>query len=267
MARTVHLNNSTWLCIGAESIAGGCVSGSGAGCSPRTVCPANARVADLRHHDYMNRPPPRFGSRGDALMSHMVGLSSAELQKTFREELRNMGAGAVGVEMVDHFMKGTGQYVLHRPGSPLVQQASSTSSFQSGKGKILAFLQKKLAPQFGAGRQDYDFELPEVPWIEWSTLWHILPGSSTKALGAAVGGTKGTKVFARNVYERPDRTLRLDLRIEICDHFGVDETDVYTIGLCAFWLLQHARQGPQKPFVNLLVLEETTTIRCPTPGR
>jgi hypothetical protein len=262
MARTVHVNNSTWLCIGAESIAGGCAAQGVAGCSPRTICPANARAADLRRHDYLNKPPPRFGHPGDGLMPHMVGLSYAELEKVFRDELRNMGAGAIGAQMVNRFMTGGGQYVLHRPGSPLVQQASSTSSFQSGKRKILECLQKKVAPQFGAGRQSYDFELPEVPWIEWSTLWHILPGSSTKALGAAVGGTKGIKVFARNLYERPDRTLRLDLRIEICDHFGVDETDAYSVGLCAFWLLQHARPGSQRPFVNLLVLEETTTIRC-----
>jgi len=81
--------------------------------------------------------------------------------------------------------------------------------------------------------------------------------SATRTLSAVIGGAKGNKYFIRNLeYDVLNIGYKLDLRVEICDHFGVDESDLYSPGLCAFWMLQHAIPGVQSPFVNVVRIDE-----------
>lgn len=260
MAANVTIGDSRWVCVGAESIKDGCVK-TRASCGPCGRCDAHSQVPDLKHHDYVGKALPEDGG-----LASLARRSTGDLVRSMLETLKDAGAGGLGVRMTRHFLQGSQVALFHTFGSTLSDQARSTRSYKSGRAEILRELRKKLRPQFRAGRATYDFELPGVPWIEFNAFWHcFLPFSSTRPLGAVIGGTKGTKVFVRRLSVVPRNTLRFMLRVELCDHFGVDESDCYCDGLRAFWLLQHARPGPQKPFVNIVIVEEPVTIDCSPP--
>ncbi len=43
------------------------------------------------------------------------------------------------------------------------------------------------------------------------------------------------------------------IRFDIRDDFGVDDSDLYSPSLTAFWILQHERSG-YRPFVNKITV-------------
>jgi hypothetical protein len=54
------------------------------------------------------------------------------------------------------------------------------------------------------------------------------------------------------------RTYTADLHFLICDNFGVDEHDLYALGLIPFWILQHVRSATlYSPFITTLDLTVT----------
>jgi hypothetical protein len=97
---------------------------------------------------------------------------------------------------------------------------------------------------------------PGLPGLNFS----IFAGDGLQ-LNAVLGGTQGLEVFIRNFLVPPGgRTFTATLRFEICDDFGVDDTDLDPTtghgspGLFSFWVLQHERAG-QQPFVNFVEVD------------
>jgi hypothetical protein len=263
MAIMVPVGGTSWVCIGAQGIAGGCNAGGAAGCQPGGACGANATASDMLHHDYVNRtPPPRViaydgflrisNPTAHALMNTMAGL-----ELTLRSELAAAGGGQIGNQMVTRFMTGTGGTLLHGPNSAVSRMAAASARFPPVLGQIKTEIKARLATQGGAALPQYDLEVRNVPWIAFP-ISNAVPWQAPheRTMAAAIGGTKGLRVFAKalQVNQGP-RNFSVTLRIEICDHFGVDESDLYSPGLFAFWKLQHDRPGPQRPFANLIVIE------------
>jgi len=236
------------------------------------MCPLQVHNPDMMFKDWTKPPLPRFKplkilGPGDMVQMRMLnstpdGFTNKGLEKMLRGELKRVGAGELGEYMVKQFMGGKARLQIHGRNTALVKQARSTDAFRVGRNAIAATLGKKIKTQRKYGGGVYNLKFGSCPWIGWNAIWHtMLPGSSTKPLGACIGGTKANRVYVRNLVETPEKVC-LDLRIEGWDHFGVDTTDTYTPGLVAFWLLQHNRTGPQRPFANLLVLEERLTFMC-----
>jgi hypothetical protein len=266
MASNVTVGSPDWRCIRAVSMSGGCATPD---CSIGRVCGDRTRVPDLMHHDWIGRSPPGRVAAYDAAQRVVMGRLAdatdtvAALALMLRGELAVAGGASFGSRMVDRFMAGTGGTMEHAEGSELASLARRAGNVPAFIASLRAALTLRVAQQFQASRTVYDLAPGDLPWVEFP-IGNASPEqpSHQRTLAAVIGGTKGNKVFIRNLrVEGSARTFRMEARIEICDHFGVDETDLYSPGLIAFWKLQHARPGSQRPFVNLIVLNESITGR------
>lgn len=263
MACMVPTGGSQWVCIGAQSIRGGCATQGANACRPGGGCGPRARAPDLLHHDYVNRTLPARVIAYDRLLAatqpvvHALLNTNTGLEFQLRAELRAAGGGTVGDRMVTRFMQGTGGTLVHGTGSPLAGMASISAHFTPAVTQSLGEVKARLATQTAGPRIQFDLEMRTVPWLAFP-ITNAIPwrAAHERTLAAAIGGTKGFKVFVRNLQVNTSaRTFSATFRFEICDHFGVDETDLYSPGLFAFWKLQHARSGPQAPFSNLIAVE------------
>ena len=272
----VRVGDSQWVCIGVTCIDHGCASTATSRPRTGTVCEVRQ---DSPHMDLKYGDRLRSGAPGAPLVIRLSVenmLDARTLALTLRGSLHTL-AGNIGNRMVDHFMAGNAGCYVHGAGSELHGIAQRDSSYRRAKSDILRLLRATLARQLGAPRREYDCAIEEqhLPWITFSA-WRAAAAAAAHAagigrrypIGAVIGGTKGFKAFLRNLTLDQSRTrrtteFRFDLRVEICDHFGADDGDHYTPGLRALWLLQHARRGRQKPFVNLIVVEEQASITFP----
>lgn len=272
MAVTVQVNSSEWRLIAAHSTAQGCCSVPTAVTLGKT-CDETSRqyVPDLIKGDYVSRPLPHHFS-----VHREANMSTAELERVLRHDLVYLGGGDLAYEMVDHFIQGSGQPIEHRNRSRLSNLASASPNFRRfANGTLRLIWQGLQRGGLAADRMQYTFywRSQEFGWCEFSDdlrsafqgyivslLWTPEP---SQELRVVIGGTSGFKIFMRRLRTFTNGReigAKCDLRFEICDHFGADERDHYVASLRALWLLQHARQGPHKPFCNLIIIERQAEL-------
>lgn len=200
------------------------------------------------------------------------GLELRNLLQPQMESSLKSWAGNMGLAMARRFFSGNSDPWIHGTGSVLAQMASKSNSYLGARTYILEQIKKSLQAHKTFDQKTGVLKLNTVDiviteerclYIEWP-ISNIIEStatgrevSATKTLAAVIGGAKGSKYFVRNLDHDPlKKGYTFDLRVEICDHFGVDESDLYSPGLCAFWMLQHAIPGVQSPFVNVVRIDE-----------
>jgi outer membrane protein OmpA-like peptidoglycan-associated protein len=163
-------------------------------------------------------------------------------------------AGSAGHAAFARFSAGTGGTVTHGTGSTLGSMALASGSFLATVAAVQADIETQLAAQATAGLLDPCALSVTPPATHFGF-------SDGVALKAVIGGTQGEELFATGF--TGDVTLRsysIDLRFDICDDFGVDESDLYAPGLFPFWVLQHERSATRyAPFINQLELPVTVS--------
>jgi hypothetical protein len=157
-------------------------------------------------------------------------------------------AGSAGHLAFARFRAGVGGTEVHGNGSPLGALALASSSFATTLAAVKADIQAQLAVQAAAGAVDA-CGLSVIP-PETSFRY------SSPAIAAVIGGTQGEELYATAFTGNAvSRSYTMTLRFVIDDHFGVDENDLYFLGLFPFWVLQHERSATlYNPFVNELDL-------------
>jgi hypothetical protein len=81
-------------------------------------------------------------------------------------------------------------------------------------------------------------------------------GFGSGPLASVLGGTQGTDVFLISFLVVPcTRTFTAIVRFSVCDDFGVDQGDVRSPGLAAFWVLQHERPPRHVAFINQVIVD------------
>jgi hypothetical protein len=276
MSINVRVGNQDWVCIGVNCISGGCANDASS-CRLLQTCSPGSRLPDLTYQDFVGQDVPE-SFRG----WEENGMNASQLEARLRSRLRSVGGGTLGDTLVGHFMRGSQADRIHGPGSELSNRTRGLEVFRSARSGILRLLNQRLAGQvFGGSRREYDCQLPaqDMPWVSFSysplpECSLVLPQGSIlprlrcterteNMLAAVIGDTKGIRVFLRNLSVTVSgRSARVafQLRVELCDHFGADNGDFYMSGLRALWFLQHARLGSQRPFVNVIVVEEPGSL-------
>jgi outer membrane protein OmpA-like peptidoglycan-associated protein len=163
-------------------------------------------------------------------------------------------AGSEGHAAFNRFAAGTGGTVTHGTGSTLGAMALVSGSFLSNVSAVQTDIETQLAAQATSGALD-PCALSVTPP---ATHFGFSDGAALKAV---IGGTQGEDLFATGFTgDVALRTYSVDLRFEICDDFGVDESDLYAPGLFPFWVLQHERSATRyAPFINRLELPVTVS--------
>ncbi len=186
-------------------------------------------------------------------------LPDMGLRGILSQELGLLGRG-IGVGMLRQFFAATGTPLSHAPGSPLSTEVAASPTFAAAEAAAETEVQAQVLAMAGACHIDWrTLSLLPVPGLP-GLNFNILAGD-TLQLNAVLGGTQGLEVFIRDFLVPPGgRTYTAVLRFEICDDFGVDDTDLDPTtghgspGLFAFWVLQHERAG-QQPFVNFVEVD------------
>lgn len=165
--------------------------------------------------------------------------------------LSGLGRSA-GVAAFTHFVAGSGAPVTHGPASTLGALALVAPSFLATVAAVRTNIESQLAAQASSGALD-PCALSVTPP---ATFFSFSDGAPLKAV---IGGTQGEELTATSFSGSiSTRTYSIGLRFVICDHFGVDESDLYAPGLFGFWVLQHERNPAlYTPFVNTLDLPVT----------
>ena len=154
---------------------------------------------------------------------------------------------ALGIDarnVVNRFHAGSGRALIHPDGSPVSEEVKRSTNFITFLGTIQAGIEASLAADAVPGRVvDYSKITVSDPGLNFknpapgSSLTGLLlkvgtapPGSPFHAdaeMFILVGGTQGRKVTITN-FSGADgrRDYIVKLHFEICDHFGVDESDV-----------------------------------------
>jgi hypothetical protein len=181
------------------------------------------------------------------------------LEGTMAGELGTLG-GAIGTGMFRNFAAGTGAPIVHGLGSPLSTAVAGSPTMRTAATAAEAEVQAQVLAMAGLCAVDWRtitlLPAPGLPALSFS----ILRGD-TLQLNAVLGGTQGLTVSIIGFTVPPGgRTYTAILRWEICDDFGVDESDLDPTsmhgspGLFSFWVLQHERAG-HVPFVNTVIVD------------
>ncbi|OPY91218.1 MAG: OmpA family protein [Syntrophus sp. PtaU1.Bin208] len=180
-------------------------------------------------------------------------VTNTECEMDMDRELLILGGGA-GHAAFSRFVAGTGGTETHGPTSALGAMAWGSGSFRRTVAQVQRDIETQLAAQASSGALD-PCALSVTPP---ATNFEFSDGAPLKAV---IGGTQGEELIATGFSGNiPMRSYIIDLRFLICDDFGVDEADLYSPGLCAFWVLQHERSATlYAPFVNMLDLSVTVT--------
>jgi hypothetical protein len=184
--------------------------------------------------------------------------SDAELEKLWRLSFKNIHqTGTLGQDMITRFLGGSGVTLVHAAGGTLSNMAQNTNTFKAAHLRAQAEIELLLRVQaVVSGTVDFRSLMLTVD-IPFSTF--SLDLTIPLAFRAMIGGIQGTQLFMSDFTVPPgSRTYTANLQYHICDNFGVGGADLYTPDLQAMWLLQHERAG-HRPFVNQIVIEETTT--------
>jgi hypothetical protein len=288
----VRVRSSEWQCIGGAMIEENC----SVGIFPDTpIClhcnqgGANGldQIDDMKYDDHVNTKPgnypkPKLSSKtkrvagavytnNDPNDPDMYKKSDSQLLKILKDEMIDVSKSKdVVLKIIDYFMKHDKNKapLVHEGNMPLAKAARAHQETKDALNKIKTLIRKTFAgKRRSVAPVKYFFPQIDPGYVAYENFYAKYWSTSDEdsMLAAVIGGTKCCKIFVRNLTETKTG-LRFDLRLEIKDHFGVDQTDLYTEALCAFWLLQHARRGP-KPFVNIIVVQETVNLNLWTdPG-
>lgn len=225
--------------------------GSGRGCGSGT---------DFTHHDF-----PSISTASEVIMGawayahpgvyfpirDLISDSMCELE--MHAVLFMLGM-TPGDDAFLRFRAGTGGTETHNNTSLLGMMARTSASFLATVGAVKAVIETQLAIQAASGALNPCGLSVTPPATEFLK-------SDGLPLKTVIGGTQGERLFATSFTGNiPLRTYTITLRFLICDHFGVDEHDLYAPGLIPFWILQHERSATlYAPFINELDLTMTVT--------
>lgn len=160
--------------------------------------------------------------------------------------------GLAGVVAIANFLSGTGTTVVHRAGSILITDMLASPVFTSAKASVQADIVRQVVTQAAAAAIDWRLISVTAPRLFFPPT---STGFGSGPLASVIGGTQGDEISIINFAVTPCmRNFTATLRFDICDDFGVDQADVRSPGLAAFWVLQHARPG-HAPFINELIAE------------
>ena len=266
MSVTLTVRSPVWKCIAGCCTQHGCATNPGGIQNLNRTCGIPARhgggmIDDLKYGDYITRPMPNnFSGYPESQWGN------DQLLTQLRARLQIFGAGSLGNTMVDHFMTGNGQPRIW--GSPLAGMVHRDSNFftflSTSKRLIWEGLQREGLNTTRA-RYTFYWRSEYFGWPEFNSgiLNALLFHPPGQALSCVIGGISGWKIFARNLIVHATNHATVQLRFEICDHFGADSSDNYESGIRCLWLLQHARPGPQRPFCNLIAVEESCSLPAP----
>ena len=224
--------------------------GSARGCGGSR---ATGSGGDLSSHDFPSiswgswtklelwaraHPPP--GVRSRSL------ITDTECEAEMALVLGGAGGGA-GLAAFSHFTGGTGSMSSHANSSTLGSLALASAQFIATLATVQTDIEAQLSAQAATGAVD-PCTLAVTP-----PATHF-PISGNRTLYAVIGGTQGEELWCNGFAgSAVTRRYRVNLQFLICDHFGVDEADLYAPGLMGFWVLQHERAG-YAAYINQLDL-------------
>jgi outer membrane protein OmpA-like peptidoglycan-associated protein len=199
--------------------------------------------SDFTYYDF-----PRLSLTNELKVAPFRLNFDFQLANMFRIELGAL-AGSIGLSMISRFLSGSGATFGHVTGSEISNLTSRSRTFGNVLRAIRTDIDRQLSIQARGCHIDYRLLRPVLPPISFGF-------SDGTTLKAAIGGTQGLDLFISNFNVPPgSRTYTATLHFNICDDFGVDESDLYSPGLISFWILQHERAGHQ-PFINEIVVEQ-----------
>lgn len=162
-------------------------------------------------------------------------------------------AGSEGAAAEAHFTAGSGTKRTLGPSTTLGSLAAASPSFAAALHVVDSAVQSQIASQ--AATRTIDCSRLTMPSSALPAIAFTFSDGST--LKAVIGGTQGLEVDIISFTVDPvARTYTMQFRFLICDDFGVDESDLYSPSLIAFWVLQHERSG-YRPYIHELVVEPT----------
>lgn len=207
--------------------------------------------SDFTHNDF----PSLSGVNrtGRALVWQADNFSTDfRLRNDMRTELGALG-GSEGLRMVRHFAGGSGSTLTHNDTSPLGSDALASTTFRSLNTAVASEIDTRLRTMASSGTVDCN-----TLSLSGATLPAVSFGfSDSWRLKGIIGGTQGLRIRMTSFSVDPaTRRYSIGLQYLICDDFGVDNSDLYSPGLAAFWVLQHRRSG-NLPFINELDLSKT----------
>ncbi len=218
--------------------------------APAPTSCSHILVLDVRNcgsgSDFAFADFPSLPLGKDLLVGPFRLMPEIELQAHMLVELG--GARSLGITMFSRFVGGTGGTLNHGIGSELSAMVAASSPFHA----VIADMRRATDPLITAQARTGSINCSLLPRLPRPSLsW----GLTDPRLFILIGGTQGMVVTLRDLSIQPGtRTWAGTLRFDICDDFGVDETDLKTPGLISFWVLQHERRG-NRPFVNLITVE------------
>jgi hypothetical protein len=152
-------------------------------------------------------------------------------------------AGSEGAAAIARFMAGGGTTFRFTPTSPLGARAARSADFLAVIPATKAQLEAQLTAQAATGRLDVS-----AVWLASPPRpnWPIAHVATEPQLAGIIGGTHGVEIWIDAfTHDLTARTYSVAIRFIVCDNFGVDEHDLYSPALFAFWVLQHERVGPR----------------------
>jgi len=195
-----------------------------------------------------------YSSRSGLLIMAADSLPDFELEAVLTGELVvAAGGGAPGTAALARFYAGTGGTAVHAPGSTLSAMMAADPNFLIPFRSVASAIEAQAKTQGAAGALDYRLFSVTAPHIYFppSSI-----GFGSGVLASVLGGTQGTHMFVFSFMVVPcTRNYMAILRFVVCDDFGVDQGDVRSPGLAAFWVLQHRRPPGHVAFINEVVVD------------
>lgn len=217
--------------------------------------------ADFASHDFPTVP---LALQLRSLLNQLSLLPDRRLEALMHGEL-SLLTGSLGTSMATHFDGGSGSTLRHAVGSALSSEVDASPTFAALARATEASIITQISTQVASNCH-----------IDWTTF-NVLPSSSALPatnfsllngdrllLQGVLGGTQGLRIFIRDFnLNMATHGFTATLIFEICDDFGVDQTDLDPLnpghgspGLVAFWILQHERPPRHVAFINEVVLEK-----------
>jgi outer membrane protein OmpA-like peptidoglycan-associated protein len=237
------------------------------GCLPITL------YSDTKHcgadDDFMNEDHPGgpVGADHKDDVDDYKSLTDIELLAKLLygyDGIANLGSGP-GKDAALHFYLGSAKPVDHDASSVIGKAADGSDPFNAAAAKVESTFHGfmvRMANNPSANNCSTLNNATPMPHVNFpASKWQLIKGefsdSDTVMLKAVIGGTHGIEIILTSFKSDCDaKTYEATIHYRLCDNFGVDETDMYSGSLVAFWMLQHMRTG-HKAFVNNILLDRT----------